>query len=364
MKDDYRSTLARGLPKGRILPGTPGGPDMKGSKRDVLAACGRNLGFTGLLGLLPTKPGLLVLNYHRIGVREDCPYDSGVFSATAGEFDEHIRFLKRRFTVGRLDEAIEIVEQAKKPRGTVVLLTFDDGYLDNYEIAFPVLSSHGIQGVFFLPTSFIGTNRIPWWDLIAAIIKRSRKSSFRLSYPSIHQFDIARDGALAVVEKVLWVFKREAVEDTECFLAALEEACDSPRPDKSERCFLNWEEAAAMLRGRMAVGSHTHSHEILSRLSEERQLEELVLSKRILEDRLGEPIRAMSYPVGLPESFSSTTRDAAQKAGYRAAFSFYGGCNKYGGTERYDVRRYAVDPAAARFQLQTTLAATTGKYWF
>src|SRR5690242_11238392 len=107
---------------------------MKRSKRDVLAAWCRNSGLTRLLGSLPTKPGLLALNYHRIGASEECPFDSGVFSATAEEFDEHIRFLKRRFNVVRLDEAIEIVRQAKKPRGTDILLTFDDGYLDNYEI--------------------------------------------------------------------------------------------------------------------------------------------------------------------------------------------------------------------------------------
>jgi peptidoglycan/xylan/chitin deacetylase (PgdA/CDA1 family) len=337
---------------------------MNRSKRDVLAACSKSIGFTNLLGLLRTKPGLLALNYHRIGVGEDSPYDSGVFSATAEEFDAHVRFLKRHFHVARLDEAIEVVEGARKPRGTVVLLTFDDGYLDNYEIAFPVLSAHGVQGVFFLPTSFIGTNRIPWWDLIASIIKRSRKSAFQLSYPSFHQFDIARDGVLAVVEQVLWVFKREAAEDTECFLTALEEACDSPRPDECQRCFLNWEEASAMLRGGMAIGSHTHNHEILSRLSEEQQLEELVSSKGILEQRLGVPIHAVSYPVGLPESFSSATQAAAERARYRAAFSFYGGCNSFGATERYDVRRYAVNAWSARFQLQTTLAAATGKYWF
>jgi len=152
-------------------------------KRDALAACCRYLGVTGLLSALPTKPILLVLNYHRIGNREETPLDSEVFSATAEEFDEHIRFLKRRLHVATLDEAIEIVEKRKRPSGAVALLTFDDGYLDNYEAAFPVLAAHGAQGVFFLPTAYVGTNRLSWWDTIAYLVKHSRQRKIRLGIP-------------------------------------------------------------------------------------------------------------------------------------------------------------------------------------
>ena len=72
----------------------------------------------------------------------------------------------------------------------------------------------------------------------------------------------------------------------------------------------------------------------------------------------------MSYPVGPPHTFSAETREAAAEARYDVAFSFYGGFNRYGATERYDVRRFAISSTAPRFALQTALAATTGKYWF
>jgi peptidoglycan/xylan/chitin deacetylase (PgdA/CDA1 family) len=128
---------------------------------------------------------------------------------------------------------------------------------------------------------------------------------------------------------------------------------------------MNWEEVATMLRGGMAIGSHAHSHEILSRLPAEEQLSELTASKRILEERLGAPVYALSYPVGLPESFSSDTRAAAVAAGYRLAFSFYGGFNRFGAIDPFDFRRQSgISRAIARFRLQTTLASVTGRYWF
>jgi peptidoglycan/xylan/chitin deacetylase (PgdA/CDA1 family) len=337
---------------------------MKFSKRDLAAKFAMRCRLTTLLGLLPSRTVLLVLTYHRIGNASECPYDSDVFSATADELDGQVRFFKRNWGVVGLDEAIEIVEGKKKPKGAAVLLTFDDGYLDNYELAVPILATHRVQGVFFLPTAYIGTDRIPWWDAIAFIIKNSRRSNFELNYPSPRRFDVAAEGEQKVIRQVLGLYKSTVIENSECFIAALEEACDAARPGGMQRLFMNWEEAAKMVAKGMAVGSHTNRHEILSKLSAEEQNDELASSKAILERRLVVPVRSLAYPVGLRGTFSSDTLAAAERAQYSIAFSFYGGVNIAGEIERYDVRRIPVDYGAVeRLQLETTLSAITGKYW-
>ena len=68
-----------------------------------------------------------------------------------------------------------------------MLITFDDGYRDNYTLAFPILRKHGVQAVFFLPTAFIGTGKLPWWDVIAYIIKHSVKKHIHIEYPEPHE---------------------------------------------------------------------------------------------------------------------------------------------------------------------------------
>jgi peptidoglycan/xylan/chitin deacetylase (PgdA/CDA1 family) len=332
---------------------------------DLIAACGKYVGVNSLLAALPTRSVLLVLNYHRIGNAGDCPYDSEVFSATADTLDDQVRFLKRRFHIASIDEAVEIVRNGKFPRSSILLLTFDDGYLDNYQSAFPILAAHKVQGAFFLPTAFVGTNRTPWWDAIAFIVKHSRRRKFRLTYPAEREIDLDAHGVSQAVRWAIALYKSEAARDPERFFAMLEDACGTPRPDGAERCFLNWEEAAEMAAGGMAIGSHTHNHEILSKLSERDQFLELSTSKRILEERLGVPVRALAYPVGLRDSFSAQTQAAAGAAGYAIAFSFYGGFNLPGRTASGDVRRVGVmNPTSARFQFQTSLAGVTGKYWF
>jgi peptidoglycan/xylan/chitin deacetylase (PgdA/CDA1 family) len=330
------------------------------SRRDLAAKISARTGLTALIAMLPAKPVLWVLNYHRIGDPAECPYDTDLFSATVEQFDDQVRFLKRHFHVATVDEVIDLLAGGKKNRRASVLITFDDGYIDNYTGAFPVLAAHGVQGTFFLPTSYIGTNRLTWWDRIASIIKRSRKRVVHLDHPSPREFDLERDGVLKVIEQVLWIYKLEHVGDTEAFLSMLMERFEST-PDESGQCFMTWENAQAMARGGMAIGSHTHNHEILAKLPEPKQLEELVTSKSLLESKLGTRVDAFSYPVGLRDTFSTATQTALREANYRVAFSFYGGVNLLAQTDPYDIRR--VDPAThppARFRLQAALARCAG----
>jgi peptidoglycan/xylan/chitin deacetylase (PgdA/CDA1 family) len=329
-------------------------------KREFVARLSARFGVTSAIEFLPKRHQLLILNYHRIGNPAATPYDSGTFSATTEEFDEQIGYLKRRFHMATLEEALE-----STPSATSVLITFDDGYLDNYTEAFPILKSHGVQGVFFLPTAFVGTGQIPWWDSIAYILKHSRNREIQLDYPESAHFDLDREPVLRVIEQVLGIAKRSEVR-TDLLIGDLERACDCPRPSGGEdRCFLSWEEAREMKGAGMAFGSHTHTHEILSKLTPDRQMEELKVSREIMERELGQPIRTLAYPVGAPSTFSAVTMDAAEKAGYVAAFSFFGGINRPGQIERFNIRRVGVaSPSIPRLRLQTALVAVTGSVWF
>jgi peptidoglycan/xylan/chitin deacetylase (PgdA/CDA1 family) len=330
-------------------------------KREFLARMCSRTGLTRVLETMPRRRALMVLNYHRIGNADETQFDSGVFSATAEQFDSQIAYLKRLFHLATLEELFAMMG-GDSPRGTSVLITFDDGYLDNYTLAFPILRSHGVQAVFFLPTAFIGTGKLPWWDVIAYMIKQSVKKRIHLEYPEPANFDLIDKGGKAVSTQILRVFTQPAVKDPERFLKELEKECEVSRPTSvAERCFLDWEEARDMQQNGMAFGSHTHSHEILTKLSPELQLEEARHSREILERELNRRVDVLAYPVGLKHCFSAETISALEQTGYRAAFSFYGGSNHPGEIRPFDIRRYGVaDLSYARFRLQTTFRAITG----
>jgi peptidoglycan/xylan/chitin deacetylase (PgdA/CDA1 family) len=337
---------------------------MSVAKRDLLSKLASDSGFLRVLDLLPTKPQLLVLNYHRIGNPEETLYDSGVFSATAESFEEQVRFLKLHLKIISLEEAIDIAEKRTALRHTRVLLTFDDGYRDNYDLAFPILRSHGVQGVFFLPTAFIGTASIPWWDEIASLIQRANTGTIRLPGLPERTFELSNSNRRPAIDAALALYKGLPASTGERFLDDLAEECRMDRCGGEERLFATWEEIGEMVRGGMAIGSHTHNHKVLSRTSEQDQTRELSLSKQILEERLGVPITALAYPVGLPDSFSLATREVARQTRYRIAFSFHGGFNRGDCMEPFNIRRQGIcKPISARFSTQVLVAAMTAKHW-
>ena len=326
-------------------------------KREVLARICTRSGFTRFLEALPRQNGLLILNYHRIGNPGETPYDPGTFGPTAEEFDWQLGFLKRRLEFVGLEEALAMVSGQARLRPSL-LLTFDDGYLDNYQLAFPLLRSHGAQAVFFLPTSFIGTNRVPWWDAIAYIVKHSRRDIIRLQRPVAAELRLGGDGPEATILAILGMCLRAHTTDYTPLIEDLEIACDCQRPgDSAERCFMDWSEAREMQKGGMAFGSHTHRHEILGGLTPAEQLAELQVSRQILERELGNRVDALSYPVGLPYTFTQDTLAAMEESGYRAGFSFYGGLNKGDSCNHFDIKRCVLPDHRDHFRM--SLAART-----
>jgi peptidoglycan/xylan/chitin deacetylase (PgdA/CDA1 family) len=333
-------------------------------KRRKLTNLAARCGLTALLECLPRRACLIVLNYHRIGNPPECLYDRGVIEATPEQFDQQLSWLKRRFAVASLEESQALVEQPSGLRHSHLLITFDDGYLDNYEVAFPILRSHGLPAAFFLPTSFIGTDRLPWWDRIAWILRQSRRHEILLEYPQKLNLElgegIARETAIL---RILKLYKSPAVTDQPRFLADLERACDAALPQTAhQRVFMNWDEAATMLRSGMGFGSHTHSHELLAKQSAEQQEEELLRSREILRSRLSIPADALAYPVGGRNSFSDITRQILAKTGYRTAFSYYGGVNLAGNVDPLNILRMQVDLSMSlgAFRLQALTAAVLG----
>jgi peptidoglycan/xylan/chitin deacetylase (PgdA/CDA1 family) len=337
-----------------------------GGKRELLAKALFWSGAAFLFGQLPERDLLLVLNYHRIGNRDDDPFDPGVFSATEDQLNEQISYLKRHVSLVTLQEAVAFVDGTinEKTRRCRVLITFDDGYLDNYQVAFPILRSHGVQGVFFLATSMVGSCFVPWWDHIAFLMKTARQRRFSLHYPADLAIDLVENGMTKSLRDVLSLYKRPGNADPERFIRELREEAQGDDLPGTQRRFLSWDEAREMISGGMAIGSHTHSHTMLSQLGPDQQRQELARSRTLLREQLGIEADALAYPVGATSSFSDHTQQLAQEVGYRAAFSFHGGTNLPRMTRRYDVKRFGVgDQGWTRFRVQAAICRLTGNYW-
>jgi peptidoglycan/xylan/chitin deacetylase (PgdA/CDA1 family) len=334
------------------------------SKRALVCNLAARMGLTRLLERFARQPALLIFVYHRVMQPEDCPYDRGVVEATPEQFDDQMTLLRKRYPVATLDEVFEFAANPSSLKHFHVMVTFDDCYRDNYEIAFPILKSHGVPATFFAPTAFVGTRRMVWWDQIAAIVRQCRHPEIVLDQPRPATIPVSPEGMERAVYDVLEAYKDAGTADEARFIAQLEQSCACSMPrDSGKRMYLTWEQAREMADAGMAFGSHTHQHRILARLTEEEQAMELRTSRALMEQNLGRPCKALAYPVGNVTTFSHVTKDCLRQAGYQFAFSNYGGVNTPDNMSRLDLLRVDMDLAEdiAQFRFRAALAGTTRK---
>ena len=146
----------------------PTAQENRRSKRERLAEALRRTGMLRL-GVLVTSccvPGaLIVLNYHRVlNLLPGFPGDPALVDATPRAFRQQMEILVKETAVVDLDGARRFLAGERLPRRRPpALVTFDDGYLDNFTHAFPVLRELGLPAVFFGPTADIGTSHRFWW---------------------------------------------------------------------------------------------------------------------------------------------------------------------------------------------------------
>jgi peptidoglycan/xylan/chitin deacetylase (PgdA/CDA1 family) len=342
------------------------------NKREFLA---RAFGQVGLLGLLELiiaqrRPGLVVLTYHRIARSgADLFYDP-VISATPEAFHAQVTWLSNCFRLPTLDELLSEMESGRPWREPAMLLTFDDSYRDNFDQAMPILRECNVPATFFVPTAFLDSPRLPWWDHVACVIKQTHVQRLTLEHnpnggPPPLEIDLQTMSRNAAIMTIIRAFLDDSIADERWFLDQLEEQAkidiDSRRLGRE--LFMTWDQIRQLADAGLSIGSHSHSHRKLAGLDNATQRQELTESKQILETLLGHPVKALAYPFGWPGAYTATTRALAAQAGYCLAFSSREGTNRFVGFDRYDVSRLGVGSAdsTALIRARSALHAAFGK---
>lgn len=308
-------------------------------KRDLAA---NFFGVTGLGRALASTwrdQRVVVLNYHRIGDGSRSEYDRELWSATEEVFDEQVAFLARHCDVigpGDIEAALG------SRRGRHVLITFDDGYLDNYELAFPVLRRHGVPAVFFVATGFIDRPSLPWWDAIACRVRRTHAARLDLRPWIAEPLVLSDDSRAQPVKRILTAYKSLPEDEARRLLARLAEETAVDVPERVDGHWMDWDMLREMSRAGMTIGGHTVNHPVLARLAPGRQAEEIEGCAARIAGEIGRPMEYFAYPVGSRDAFDDATEECLGRLGVRYAFSYYGGIVSPS-SRRYDMQRVAVE---------------------
>ncbi|HJT97496.1 MAG TPA: polysaccharide deacetylase family protein [Rhodanobacteraceae bacterium] len=314
-------------------------------KRQRLAAVLGKTGLRPILAKFLPATGILGLNYHRIGDAGATRLDRDLWSACEEAFDEQLAFLKRHCDVITPDQ---IDDARRDRRGVHVLVTFDDGYRDNYELAFRALRRHGVPATFFIATGFVDNPRLPWWDEISAIVGSTSLDVLRLEPWFPEPLPIGEPAARHAARRALLAaYKRLPGTDAAAMLDRLRETAGVDARGLADTLWMTWDMLREMAGNGMTIGGHTVNHVILSRVPEEEQWQEISGCARRLEAELGTSMRYFAYPVGKRTSFDAATVACLERIGVRYAFTYYGG---FAGADAnpYDMPRMAIEPHVDR----------------
>lgn len=266
----------------------------------------------------------VILYYHRV-----CDVTKNFLQipdlvVSKNNFERQMEFVKKEFNVLPLDVIIDHLKKGKALSCHDIAITFDDGYIDNYLYAYPILKKYGIPATIFVTTGYIGSNNLLWWDRLSLIIKAMRGTEIvwddfssdllTSELKSILNNEKALRRSLTPLTnylKSVGVHKREAIIQ---YLGKT--ILNSESLLSHQRVFLSWQEIKEMSGNGITFGSHSHTHAILTEMDDEYMNRELSLSKELIRENVGSDPEGFSYPDGC---FDDRVKASVIKTGYHYA---------------------------------------------
>ena len=288
-----------------------------------------------------------ILMYHGITVEAvSDPTSSKLLPLEA--FERQIRHLSRYYTIIPLDELVRRLAGNETLPAHSLVLTFDDGYRNNLEYAYPVLRKYNAPATIFLTTAFIGTADVLWTDQIDYLFSRCTGPQGSESLSWIADIvGIAPRSNQLTSELVKDRLKKMEDEKKQTCLQEIWNRAGSDFSDThlSMYQFLSWEEVREMDGRLITFGAHTRTHPILTKIPREQAREEIAGSKHEIEERTGRSATLFAYPNGKEKDFDETTKALLKDAGFSCSLTTIPGFNAQG-IDRYALHRlspYAPD---------------------
>lgn len=326
------------------------------------AIAGNNANFRNLLGstLRSTRRFLLnlidtpavILLYHRVA---DLESDPRLLAVSPENFVKHIGYLKRNYNMIDIEEFVYLKKFKKKFPEKSVVLTFDDGYSDNYTQVLPILESYDVPAIFFISTLWVDTRNEFWWDDIERIFLTHHDLPERVEIESDNGklfFDTSsKIERSKTYEKIRRIMRRSKAEQQQRILTSLISWSGIGTEGRTSHQSLNSEEIKKLSVSKLAeIGAHTHTHTQLSLYSPKEQYYEIKRSKEILERIIGRPVKHFAFPFGLKNDFTSHTTRICKDLSFDVCYlNFHFQVHRW--TNRFKVPRILVrNWDAATFQ--------------
>ena len=284
--------------------------------------------YSGILHLYAALKSLFgvrevaVLMYHRI-VGEEHTGEPNIVNVKLHRFRSHIEYLSTKYHIISFAELQALCNQSGSIPKRSVIITFDDGYEDNYRLAYPILRDNNATATIALTTGCIGGKEMFWWDKVAHSISNTNVAS--ISHKNLGTISLQnRERATRMVQARLKKLRDDVKNQT---LLDILKQLQVPIPEVRNR-FLTWEQIVEMSNNNISFAVHTVNHPILTRISFNDAKREIIESRKEIESKIGRKITVFAYPNGGAEDMSEEIDDFLIKEGFHFILTTRYGTNR------------------------------------
>lgn len=281
----------------------------------------------------------IVLMYHSVLRSRTDPWGLRVSPRC---FYEQMAALRANADPMRLADLDEAIATNRLPKRAVVL-TFDDGYLDNLLYAKPILERFGIPATVFVATGYVDSHHEFWWDELELLLLKTPRLPRLIELEvrgSVRRFDLGEHANLDSITRFRWRHWRAWHEhiptarhqmflevrellrltdpgDRERALETLRDLAGRPAARQSHQC-VSPDQLRELASGNLIeIGAHTVTHSSLAALSPQQQRQEISTSKQWLEAQIGREVTSFAYPFGSPDDYTPQTIEILQECGFQ-----------------------------------------------
>lgn len=290
---------------------------------NVSGKVARVTGLNALLRHAMLRNRFLVLCYHGV-LRQPVRWNSlQTVNVSEHEFAEQLDFLADRFHLLSAADLVAIVEGRQEMVPGSAVITFDDGYMNNFTVAAPMLRSRGIPAIFNIVTGNIGQDALLWPDELFLRVMHWPERTIPL--PNGQARLLPADDKRRASEGVRIQESCKLLENDQriAYLELLRSGSSMPDDAHLDELyrFMNWEQVRELSSQGFEIGSHTVTHPILSRVGHEQLTLELGASKARIEAEINRECRVIAYPNGLLRDADADVWSAAGAANYRVGLT-------------------------------------------
>ena len=274
------------------------------------------------------KGNVIVLMYHRVlpePIAQKSFSNEGII-VKSHTFDKQIKFLNKVFRPISIDEFAKSLITKQPFYGYSCLITFDDGWADNFSEAYPILNRYSTPATVFLPVDYIGTDRRFWQEELAELVyilyqQGPKVVEILKKYQLTSLHDRSDANARKMIKAFVNQLKSRNSDEINGIINEIKQSLktiDKFNVTNNIDRFMTWDEILKMDRNNISFGSHSNSHTIMTHLSLEEVKSELKASKQTIQSILGHKIISFAYPNG---NFNEDISNLVKATGYHIAFT-------------------------------------------